>query len=223
MSASTQSTSNPRLQKRIFLIFMGTSAFFVVLALVILPVKLYTRDVTEARTQAREVSELIRVGLLSTMTSTGEPELIRQLIQDLQKHSEFQFRMIRSLHVEAQHGSRIDEQFADDTIKEVLETGKHREDWLDRTTFRYVAPFVADSRCQDCHESVTGEEIRVGEILGVSEIVFDLANKEAESVRLIVEVLFLLAGSLFAVSFIFYFVVKKGILETQILTPRKDI
>jgi hypothetical protein len=212
---------NPRIQRRLFLALAGVTLFFVLMIVVLLPYRLYERDVQESRTQAREISELIRVGLLSTMISTGESEEIRGLIATFQKVYDFQFRMIRSRHVEKQHGVKEDEQATDDLVKEVLETGRSRDDWLDRTTFRYVAPFISDERCQECHESTEGDEIGVGEVLGASELVFDLTKKESESVRLIVDVVLVMAGALVSMGLIFYFVLRNGLLEAKAQIDRE--
>ena len=121
-----EQTLNRIVQKRIFWIFSGVTFFFLVLLLLLLPYRLYTRDVLEARQNAREVSNLIRSGLLSTMISTGESKDIRGLIREFQKKYEFQFRMIRSSHVEKQHGIREDEQATDELIRQVLASGKSR-------------------------------------------------------------------------------------------------
>ncbi|MBF0353579.1 MAG: hypothetical protein HQM11_21310, partial [SAR324 cluster bacterium] len=123
--------------------------------------------------------------------------------------------MIRSKHVEKQHGVKEDEQATDDLIRQVLATGKGRDDWRDRTTYRYVAPFITDERCQECHDSVTGADIGVGEVLGASEIIFDLSGKETDSVRLVLEIMILVIGSLMFMSGMFFMIVKKGILEQE--------
>ncbi len=213
---------NRSVQKRLFFIFAAVTLLFILLSSILLPYRLYLRDVQEARTKARDVSELIRVGLLSTMISTGDSEKIRGLIAAFQKKYDFQFRMIRSSHVEKQHGIKEDEQATDDLIKQVLQTGKSRDDWMDRTTFRYVSPFIADVRCQECHESISGKEIGIGQVLGASEIIFDLSVKEAESIRLIIEIVFLIMASLLTMGLVFFFIVKKGILEAKLLIDKED-
>lgn len=199
----------------------GVTLFFLLLVVVMLPYRLYERDVQESRTKAREISEMIRVGLLSTMIATGESEEIRGLIATYQKVYDFQFRMIRSRHVEKQHGVKEDEQATDDLVREVLETGRSRDDWLDRTTFRYVAPFISDERCQECHESTAGGEIGVGEVLGASELVFDLSRKESESVRLIVDVVLIMGGALLSMGLIFFFVLRSGFLQARAQIERE--
>ena len=80
---------NRIIQKQIFWTFAGVTLFFLVLLLLLLPYRLYTRDVYEARQNAREVSKLIRSGLLSTMISTGESNNIRGLIREFQKNTSF--------------------------------------------------------------------------------------------------------------------------------------
>jgi len=211
----------PGTQRRLILALAGITSFFVLLVIALLPYRLYQRDVQESRTKAREVSELIRVGLLSTMISTGESEEVRSLIATYQEVYDFQFRMIRSRHVERQHGVKEDEQATDDLVKEVLATGRSRDDWLDRTTFRYVAPFVSDERCRECHESIEGEEIGAGEVLGASELVFDLSGKESESVRLIVDVVLVMAGAVATMGVICFFILRNGLREARALLDRE--
>jgi hypothetical protein len=213
---------NALVKRRLLRAFAVVTAIFVVLVIVLLPYRLYERDVRESRAKAREISEIIRVGLLSTMIATGESEEIRGLITSYQDVYDFEFRMIRSSHVERQHGVKEDEQATDELVKEVLATGRSRDDWLDRTTFRYVAPFVSDERCQDCHESTSGGEIGVGEVLGASELIFDLSHKESQSVRLIFDVVVVIAAAMVTMGMIFYLVVKKGLLESKVWVDRTE-
>ena len=56
------------------------------------------------------------------MISTGESNNIRGLIREFQKKYQFQFRMIRSSHVEKQHGVREDEQATDELIRQAAES-----------------------------------------------------------------------------------------------------
>ena len=212
---------DPRIQRRLFLAIASVTLFFVLMVIVLLPYRLYERDVRESRMKAREISELIRVGLLSTMIATGESEEVRGLIAAYREVYDFQFRMIRSRHVEKQHGVKEDEQATDDLLKRVLATGRSQDDWLDRTTFRYVAPFISDERCQECHESIEGGEVGVGEVLGASELIFDLSRRESESLRLIVDVVLVMAAALITMGLIFFFIVKKGILEPKARIDRE--
>lgn len=211
------------LQKRIFKIFATVTLLFTVFLLVVLPYRLYTRDVQDIRQNAREISELLKSGLLSTMINTGEAELVRSLINDFKKKYEFEFRMVRSQHVEKQHGVLEDEQATDELLKQVLKTGKSRDDWIDRTTFRFVSPFIADERCQECHESKDGGMIAPGQVLGASEIIFDLSAQENDSVRLIAEILILLVVSLFSMSWVLYMVIKKGLIEGKTIVDDEEI
>ncbi len=50
---------DPKTQRRLFLAFGGVTASFVLMVIVVLPYRLYERDVQESRTKAREISELI--------------------------------------------------------------------------------------------------------------------------------------------------------------------
>ena len=72
--------------------------------------------------------------------------------------------MVHSQHVEKQYGVLEDEQATDDLLKRVLKTGKSSDGWIDRTTFRFVSPFIVDERCQECHESKDGGMIAPGQV-----------------------------------------------------------
>jgi hypothetical protein len=201
------------LHRRLLLIFSVVTVFFMLLLFTLLPHRLYKRDLQNARREARAVSELVRAGLLSTMINTGDAQRIRQLIQEFQQQHSFEFRMVRSAHVEQQHGVRSDEQATDLLLQQTLETGRSREDWVDRTTFRLMTPLVSDTRCGTCHLTTGGEPVPSGIVLGVSELIFDLAEAEADSLRLILEVLALLVFALVSMGWVCYVIVTKGILE----------
>ena len=68
-------------------------------------------------------------------------------------------------------------QVTEELLKHVSQTGKSRDDWIDRTTFRFVSPFIADERCQECHESKDGGMIAPGQVIAASEIIFDLSSQ----------------------------------------------
>jgi hypothetical protein len=86
----------------------------------------------------------------------------------------------------------------------------------------FVSPFIADERCQECHESKDGGMIAPGQVLGASEIIFDLSAQENDSVRLIVEILVLLVISLFSMSWVLYMVIKKGLLEGKTIVDDEE-
>jgi len=186
---------------------------FVVLFLLILPYEFYNRDVDEARLNAQNISMLIRAGVLSHMIENANPESMRDLITTFQNQFKFKFRLIRSNHVEKQHGFNEDPQSKDELIDEVLRTGRGREDWLDNTRFRYVAPFVADQSCQRCHRGVNNLKIEIGSVLGVSEIIFELKEIRNASIRQIIEFTLIMVIGLITLGLILFFIVKKGILD----------
>jgi len=200
-------------QKKLFMAFGLVTFVFVVLFLVILPYKFYNRDVDEARQNAQNISKLIRTGVLSHMTKGANPKSMRDLLTTLQTQFDFKFRLIRSDHVEKQHGFKEDPQRKDELINEVLRKGRGREDWLNSTRFRYVTPFVADESCQRCHRGLNNQTIEIGSVLGVSEIVFELKNIRNTSIRQIVEVTLLMIAGLVTLGLILFFIVKKGILD----------
>ncbi|MCP4296736.1 MAG: hypothetical protein GY786_14130 [Proteobacteria bacterium] len=200
-------------EKRLVLIFTFLTAVVIAILLIVLPYKFYERDVNQARKTAKEISHVLRAGILSTMTSTGESEEIRKLITIYQDNYDFQYRLIRSAYVEKQHGIDEDMQAKDDLIREVLQNGKGREDWLSSTSYRYITPYVADQRCQECHEDLEGESVKAGMILGASEIIFDLTSVKSRSVRFIVETVVLIVTCFLVLGATLFFVVQKSLIS----------
>jgi hypothetical protein len=211
--SSDQGIAGKGTQKKLFMAFGLVTLVFVVLFLVILPYEFYNRDVDEARQNAQNISKLIRTGVLAHMIEGANPESMRDLLTTFQTQFKFKFRLIRSSHVEKQHGFNEDPQSKDDLIDEVLRTGRGREDWLDNTRFRYVSPFVADHSCQTCHRGVNSQKIEIGSVLGVSEIIFELKEIRNTSIRQIIEFTLIMIIGLITLGLILFFIVKKGILD----------
>jgi len=212
---SNQGIAGKGTQKKLFMAFGLVTLVFVVLFLVILPYEFYNRDVDEARQNAQNISKLIRTGVLSHMIGDANPKSMRDLLTTLQTQFEFKFRLIRSSHIEKQHGFKEDSQSKDELINEVLQTGRGREDWLGSTRFRYVSPFVADESCQTCHRGLNDRAIEIGSVLGVSEIIFELKNIRNASIRQIIEVTLLMIAGLVTLGLILFFIVKKAILDPR--------
>jgi hypothetical protein len=211
--SSHQGIAGKGTQKKLFMAFGLVTLVFVVLFLVILPYEFYNRDVDEARLNAQNISMLIRAGVLSHMIENANPESMRDLITTFQNQFKFKFRLVRSNHVEKQHGFNEDPQSKDELIDEVLRTGRGREDWLDNTRFRYVSPYVADQSCQRCHRGVNNLKIEIGSVLGVSEIIFELKEIRNASIRQIIEFTLIMVVGLITLGLILFFIVKKGILD----------
>ena len=211
--SSHQGSAGKGTPKKLFIAFGLVTLVFVVLFLVILPYEFYNRDVDEARQNAQNISKLIRTGVLSHMIEDANPKSMRDLLATLQTQFDFEFRLIRSSHVVKQHGFKEDPQSKDEMIKEVLQTGRGREDWLSNTRFRYVTPYIADESCQKCHFAVNGQKIEIGSVLGASEIIFELKDVRSASIRQIVEVTLLMIAGLVTLGLSLFFVVKKGILD----------
>ncbi len=211
--SSQQSGAGKGTQKKLFIAFGLVTLVFVVLFLIILPYQFYNRDVDEARRNAQDISKLVRAGVLSHMVEYADPKSMRDLLKTVQTQFKFKFRLIRGDHVAKQHGFREDSQNKDELIDEVLRTGRGREDWLDSTRFRYVSPFVADESCRKCHYGLKGQKIEIGNVLGASEIIFQLKDKRSASIRQIIEVTLLMIAGLLTLGLILFFIVKKGILD----------
>lgn len=217
MTDSQKPSIRPGLQKRLLFAFILVTLFFILIFIIILPYRFYERDVNEARFKATEISELVKVGLISTMISTGDSKRIRDLIKRYQSISSFEFRLIRSQFVEKQHGAKENFQDKDELIQEVLKTGKRRQEWITGTKLRYAFPFIADERCEECHIGMDGNKIEIGSVLGASEIIFELKGKKYDSIRFIIEVMVMLVTCLITLGLVLFYIVKKGILN-----PLKD-
>ena len=213
MQEKTPQELEKLIPKRLLKTFAIITIFMIALIVIMMPYRLYERDVMDARQRAKEISDLVKIGILSTMISTGESKDIRQVIGTYSDKFDFQFRLIRSQFVEKQHGIKEDPQGKDTLINDVLNSGKAREDWLDSTTFRYVVPFVSDKRCQKCHEGLDGKTIPTGKVLGVSQIIFDLSEVKSKSIRFIAEIMILITFSILGLGVALFFIVKNGIME----------
>jgi len=211
--SSDQDVAGKGTQKKLFIAFGLVTFVFVGLFMVLLPYKFYNRDVDDARRNAQNISKLIRAGVLSHMDSVVSSKRMRDLLTLFQTQFEFKFRLVRSSHIEKQHGIKEDSQSKDELIAGVFRTGRGREDWLGSTRFRYVSPFIADESCQKCHRGLDNGIIEMGSVLGVSEIVFELKDTRNTSIRQIIEVTLLMVAGLITLGLILFFVVKKGILE----------
>jgi len=210
---SQQGLTGKGTPRKLFLVFGSVTLILVVLFLIILPFRFYNRDVDEARQNAQNISKLIRTAVLSHMIEGAEPKSMRDLLTTLQTQFDFEFRLIRSSHVEKQHRFKEDPQNKDELILEVLRTGRGREDWLGSTRFRYVTPFVADESCQRCHRGINDQIIEIGSVLGVSEVIFELREIRNASIRQIVEITLFMVAGLITLGLALFFIVKKGILD----------
>ncbi len=224
--SSYQSIIGKGTPKKLFISFGLVTLVFVILFLVILPYKFYKRDVNDSRNYAQSISKLIRAAVLSHMVENvdhqhrgqgnhvdQDPNSMRVLLTTFQTEFKFEFRLIRSNNIEKQHNINEDSQSKDELIKDVFRSGRGREDWPGSTRFRYVSPFVADESCKKCHQGMNDQNIEIGSVLGVSEIIFELKDKRNTSIRQIIEITLLMIAGLLTLGFILFFIVKKGILD----------
>lgn len=182
-------TESQTLRSKLLKNIAVTGAIGVVALLIILPYTFYLRDRAEIHGEANKMADLIRTGLLSTMMATGEPEDVRRAVDNFKKIVAFDFRMVRSKYVRNQFGDREGEVPRDKIEKDILEGKEKLFANLSGTTFRYVSPFISDIRCQRCHLDLLDDPIPVGTVMGLSEIVFDVSEKRAESLKMIFQVL----------------------------------
>lgn len=203
----------PGLKKRLLRAFMLVTFVVTLLFLVFLPYRFYERDLNAIRGNSMEMSDIIKEGLLSIMIATGDPEAIRSLIKKYQTKTEFRFRLIRSTVVEKQHGIKEDSQNMDDLIRQVLKTGKKQEDWISDTQFRYISPYLADQRCQQCHKRLDEKGIDPGTVMGASEMIFELKEQRYQSIRFIIEITVMMIICMLILGTYLFLIVKWNILD----------
>jgi len=151
---------------------------------ILLPYSLYRRDTSEIKKQAHQKVELIRKGLLGAMMNTGDPVVIRKIVDWYKNNDEFEFRMVRSKYVRKQFGDRKGETPKDQIEEDVLNGKLSESAILSGTDFRQVTPFVSDERCQKCHEDIDGTPIPIGSVMGVAEIKFSIEEMRNSSIKL---------------------------------------
>ncbi len=146
-------------------------------------------DLEMLRTEMQARAELLSTGLLSTMMSTGDREMIRKTVETYMKISSVPFRIFESKYVQNQFGGHPDEAATDPIVIDVLEGRSDEYDELSGSTFRYVIPIISDKRCQRCHKDLNDDPIPVGTRLGVMEFNFDISDRRRGTLILVSEIL----------------------------------
>lgn len=174
-------------------IIVAVFGFFIIL---IVNIFLYTflrdKDLSEIKQNARQTALLIRSALLNTMIRTGDYDEIANVIGEMQKGHDFEFRMVRSEHVIKQHGVKRDETPKDDLERRVLKTGEIIENMDADSIFRIIFPFITDERCAKCHLGMDDQPVPPGIVNGAAVIRFDLSEQHKETYRIIIKLLFLM-------------------------------
>ncbi len=145
---------------------------------------LHQRDKVSIYNHARGQAELIRTGLLSVMMATGDPDAVRGTVDNFKKQVQFDFRMVRGEHIRKQFGMREGEEPRDAMEQAVLRGSMPEYSELNGASFRLVFPFKADERCGRCHLGIDNNPIASGTVLGMSEMVFNVAEWRDASIRL---------------------------------------
>ncbi|MBI4084137.1 MAG: hypothetical protein HY423_16150 [Candidatus Lambdaproteobacteria bacterium] len=188
-------------------------AMVLVLLGVMLAYSMYQHDIRTAEQTAERTSRLLTTSILSTMIRTGNRDHVRALMRELKVKQDFGFRIYRSKYVEEQYGIVEDERPGDTATRHVFETQRPYQEYPNDTTLRHFTPLITDERCAQCHQDLAGKPIQPGIMLGAYEIIFDLSRVKAASLRLIVEVLLLVAGSLLVFGVLLYRVISSNILD----------
>ncbi|MGK7344376.1 MAG: ATP-binding protein [Candidatus Nitrospinota bacterium M3_3B_026] len=182
-----------RLQWKMFIMVVASAVALIMVLSLFLGAALKEKDLAAAKRNARQTASLIRSGLLGTMISTGDYDRIANVIADMKKGQNFDFRMVRSEHVIKQHGMKRDEHPKDDLERLALRTGDVIEARDSETRLRIIYPFVTDERCGGCHLGMNGEPVPPGVVNGLAVISFDLSEQARASEEVARKMVFTLA------------------------------
>lgn len=208
----------PTLQAKLLKKTAVFSTIGLLLISVVLPYTIQQRDLEIIRYEMEKRAELIRIGLLSTMMSTGDSTAIRGVVDSYRKFRDVNFNIFRSEYVLAQFGAREGETPPDQNVRNVLAGRTKEYENLSGNTFRYIMPYVSEEKCQRCHRDLKGNPIPVGSILGATEFVFDITKRRNAA--------FALMGKVMAVVFVLVVALLFGLykmLAVSVLGPMKGI
>lgn len=207
-----------KLHVRVALIVAVFGLLAVVFANVALYFHLTGRDLSDIRRSVRQTAALIRTGLLNTMIQTGDYVRIRQIVQDMRKDLNFEFRIIKNSHVIRQHGANAEQLPMDALERKALTTGEVVEHMDTPSSLRIIYPFVTDERCGSCHMDNDGQPVKPGMINGAAVIQFDLTGPQQKTREIIRNIMILM--SVLTAGF---FLVFLSIINRVVTRPIHDI
>lgn len=193
--------------------------------LVLLPYRLYERDLGVAREHARLVSDelatMVRMTMLTmkdilALDPSVRLDLVAEKIEDLyfafDDAHDLEFRVIRAPIVEFQYMA-IEGRSADrPEIEQVLKTGTPQSD-LDGVILTSWSPITATDACGECHKDLEHQPVKTGTPLGVVETTFDLTRQRQQSVRTIAGVTGFLAVMIAAMGIVTLTVIRKSLVN----------
>ena len=213
------------MQKKLAAVITAVVLVTIVGLLVLLPLRLYSRDIDVAKQHARLVSDELSNMIKLTMLTTKEVlnlnptlgtgvvfEKVNNLYKEFGKDQNFKFRVVRSKMIEDQYqavkGRRADHK----KITEVFETNRPQSN-IDGVILTYWSPIKANSECGHCHKDANRKKVVAGTTLGVVETVFDLTRQKQRSIRTIVEITGFLIVMVMLMAFLILIIIKNNLIQ----------
>ena len=207
--------------------------------LILLPYRLYSRDIDIAKQHARLVSDELSNMIKLTMLTTKEVlnlnpnlgtgvvfEKVNKLYKDFGEGQNFKFRVVRSAIIERQHDVIKGRSADNPSVIKVFETGKPVSS-VDGALLSYWSPIKATEECGYCHNDLNRKKVVAGTTLGVVETVFDLTRQKQRSIRTIVEITGFLIAMVSLLGFLILKIIRKNLIDpvnglSSALTRRYD-
>ncbi|MCP4185859.1 MAG: hypothetical protein GY761_21565 [Hyphomicrobiales bacterium] len=193
--------------------------------LVLLPFRLYTRDIDIAKQHARLVSDELSNMIKLTMLTTKEVlnlnptmgtgvvyEKIEDLYKEFGKNQDFKFRVVRSSLIEKQFQTIKGRRADNPKVVKVFETNRPISN-VDGVLLSYWSPIRANEQCGECHTNENRKKVKAGTTLGVVEVIFDLTREKQRSIRTIIEITGFLVAMIAIMAFLILFIVKKNLIR----------
>jgi len=192
--------------------------------LVLLPFRLYSRDIDVARQHAQIVSDELSNMIKPTMLTTKEVlnlnpnlgtgivfEKVNNLYREFGKNQSFKFRVVRSKIIENQHTIIKGRSVDNPQLVEVFDTGKPVSK-VDGAILSYWSPIKASAECGACHKGLDRKKVKAGVTLGVVETVSDLTRQKQRSIRTIIEITGFLIAMVSLLGFLIFTIIRKNLI-----------
>ena len=213
------------MQKKLIITIVLLVLVTIVGLLVLLPYRLYTRDVDVAKQHARLVSDELSNMIKLTMLTTKEVlnlnpnlgmgvviEKINTLYKKFGEDQDFQFRVVRSSLIENQFSAVTGRSADNPQAIKTFETGKPQSH-VDGAILTYWSAIKADSQCGHCHKDLNKKKVAPGTTLGVVETVFDLTRQRQRSIRTITEITGFLVAMIVIMAIVAFTVIRKNLIQ----------
>ena len=213
------------MEKKLLRMIALLAALTVAGLLILLPYRLYERDIADARQYARLVSDELSNMIKLTMLTTKEVlaldpnlslgvviEKINALYGKFGQNQNFDFRVIRSPLIDAQFAAIAGRSVDTAEARRVLESGRP-ESRIDGAILTYWSPIKANEECGHCHKDTAKKRVAAGTTLGIVETVFDLTRERNRSIRTIVEITGFLLAMIVVMGAIAFLVIRKNLIE----------